>query len=181
MTPRKQNPTQKAANLKRIAVYGSLLFFLGIAQCSFFASLTFLPATPSIMVGAVAAVAMFESERAAAVCGIAAGFLADTLGGSGLSLSPLFYFILALIISAAAKKVLKGFFPWSLLLFLASFLGSAFTLICIRINTDSLGFVYALKAILLPQFILTFIFSLPLFFIFRAAFRLCAKKGKFKF
>ena len=60
--------------LRRLIVFSPVIFLLAVIQCSFFAQLYFLPATPDLMIGFVVAVAMLDSQPSAAICGIGAGF-----------------------------------------------------------------------------------------------------------
>lgn len=176
----RRNQAAKLAVIKRIIIYGITFFILGVAQCSFFNELSFLSATPNIILGAVAAVSLIDSQRSAAVCGIAAGFLIDALGGTGISISPVALLCVALLCSEIAKKILPTFISWLILLIPASIVGSVFTLVNIFLLVGKLQVSAILKSILLPEFILTVIFSIPLFFIIKLCVRLADAKSKFK-
>lgn len=175
-----RNQAAKAAVIKRIIIYGITFFILGVAQCSFFNELSFLSATPNIILGAVAAVSLIDSQRSAAVCGIAAGFLIDALGGTGISLSPIALLCVALLCSEIAKKILPTFISWVIILIPASLTGSIFTLANIFLLVGKFQLSAVFKTILLPEFILTVIFSVPLFFIIKLCVRLADAKNKFK-
>lgn len=170
----------RSTTIKKVTVYGLILFILAIAQCSFFSNLTFLPVTPSIVIGAVAAVALFENAETATVFAISAGFMADALGGSGITVSALVMLLFSVILSSIASKILKGFFPWVLLLAIASLLLGVQTYLRLAIAGRASDLAQILEKILLPEIICTFIFSLPLYFVFKLAAKFCKTKGKFK-
>lgn len=180
MAARSRNELLRTETLKRIAVYSCVFFFVAVLQCSFFANLSFINSTPNIILGALAAVSLFESEKTAAVSGVGAGFLADALGGAGFSISPVLMLLFAVILSTVARKVLKSFFPWLLLLLVASVLGAVGTFISILIFGALPEASYLLLKIILPEIISTFIFSVGLYFVFKLAAKLCETKGKFK-
>lgn len=175
-----RNQSVRGAVIKRIIIYGIMFFILGVAQCSFFNELSFLSAVPNIVLGGVAAIALFDSQRAAVICGISAGAMIDALGGSGISISPVALLCVALLCSEIAKKMLPSLISWILILLPAALVGSLFTVANIIISVKSFGFVAVLKSILLPEFILTIIFSIPLFFIVKLCSRLADAKNKFK-
>lgn len=180
MNTLRRNQASKAALIKRIIIYGITFFILGVAQCSFFNELSFLSATPNIILGAVAAVSLLDSQRSAAVCGIAAGFMIDALGGTGISISPIALLCVALLCSEIARKILPTFISWVILLVPASLVGSVFTLANIFLLVGKFRISEVFKSILLPEFILTVIFSIPLFFIIKLCVRLADAKNKFK-
>ncbi|MBQ8141506.1 MAG: hypothetical protein IJ038_07425 [Clostridia bacterium] len=180
MTFHRRNDTPKSAVLKRVAAYGILFFILGVAQCSFFTNLSFLSAVPDIVLGAVAAVALLDTQKTAAICGIASGFMIDALGGSGLSLSPIVYFAIALICSELSKKMLQSFLSWIFVLAAASVLNSLFTYAYISLSFENAAFSAVFKSILLPEALTTAVFSLPIFFIVKLCVRIAEAKNKFK-
>lgn len=175
-----RNYTQKRLVWRKIAIYSVLFFLLGAAQCSFFNNLSFINAVPDIVLGAVAAVAMFDTQRTAAVCAIGAGAMIDAMGSSGISLSPAAFLIAALICSEISKKILPRFISLPLLLIPAALVKSAFTFLNIYLMAGAQSFPVILKAILLPEFILTLIFSMPLFFIVGPCARLAQARSRFK-
>ena len=165
MRPYRHNESARSAILRRIAVYGILLLLLATAQCSFLAKLTVLPSTPDLILGAIVAISMLDSEKAASVCGVAAGFLTDALGGTGISLSPLFYLACGALCGILAGKMLHNFLSWTVNLTLAAAAKSLFTAFNIIISTSSPGLTDLIKQTLLPEFLCTVIICLPVFFI----------------
>ena len=180
MNIRMQGELPRSSTIKKTAIYGVLIFFIAIAQCSFFPNLTFLAATPNVAIGAVAAIALFESERVLCVFAISAGFILDAIGGSGVLVSPLIMLAVSVILSLISRKMLKGFFPYTLILAVASALSALSTYIRLLISGTLPSYSYLFLKLLLPELLMTFIFSLPLYIIFKTASKLCEAKGKFK-
>ena len=176
----RSNELKRSAILRRILIYAPIFFLLGVAQCSFFTELFFISAVPNIVMGAIVTVALLDSQKTAAVCALASGFMIDALGSSGISLSPIAFFAVALAASEISKKMLPTFLSYLLVLIPSAIINSAFTVIKIFFETKELRFLSILKTILFPEFILTLIFSLPLFFIIRFFARMIDKKSKFK-
>lgn len=175
-----RNRTQKRLVWRKIAVYAPLFFLLGVAQCSFFNNLSFISAVPDVVLGALTAVAMFDTQRTAAVCAIGAGAMIDAMGSSGISLCPVAFLVAALICSEISKKILPSFLSWPLLLIPAALTKSAFTLLNIYLMAGAQSISVIIKTILLPELIFTLIFSLPLFFIVRPCAHLAQARSKFK-
>ena len=180
MAVRRTNEARRSAILRRIFIYTPLFFILGVAQCSFFTELSFISAVPNIVMGAIAAIALLDSQRASIVCALASGFMIDALGSSGISLSPIAFLVIALAASEISKKILPTFISYLAVLVPSAIINTAFTVIKIFFATKELRFLSILKTILLPEFILTLIFSLPLFFIIGFFARMVDKKSKFK-
>jgi len=130
--------------------------------------------------GAVVATALLDSQKSAVVCAIAAGAMIDALGGAGLSLSPIAFMIIAIVCSEIAKKILPSFLSWTVILIPAVVLRSLFTLISIAISFDGIAFLSVFSSILLPEAILTFFFSLPIFFAVKLCVKIADAKNKFK-
>ena len=176
----RSNEAKRSALIRRILFYTPTFFILGVLQCSFFTELSFISAVPNIVMGAVAAVALLDSQNASFVCALASGFMIDALGSSGISLSPIAFLVVALVASEISKKILPTFISYFVVIIPSVVLNAIFTIIKIFFATKELRFLSILKPILLPEFILTLIFSLPLFFIIRALARAVNKKSKFK-
>ena len=93
-----QNVSAKFSILRRVILYGILFFMLSVVQCSFLSRLSFLSVVPNIVLGGVCAISLLDDQKTATVCGICAGFLLDAIGGAGISLSPLLFMIVAIIL-----------------------------------------------------------------------------------
>ena len=177
---RRRNEATRSAIIRRVIVFGIMFFLLGVAQCSFFTELYFISAVPDIVMGAVAAIALFDSQRSAVICSISAGFMIDALGGSGISLSPIAFMIIALVASEISKKILPSFLSWLLILIPSALIKAVFTVLNVFFATGEFMLARIFKSVLLPEFILTVLFSLPIFFIVKLCARLVEVKSKFK-
>ena len=151
--------------LRRSLVFAPFIFLIAIIQCSFFSQLKILPAVPDLILGTVVGIAMLDSQRAAVVCGIGAGFVIDAIGSSGLSLSPLFYMLIGALCGALAKKMLPRFVSWALNLLIFSLAKALFTMLNILLLPGGFSFTHTLLSTLLPEFICTFVVCLPIYFI----------------
>ena len=153
--------------IRRALVYSPVLFILALAECSFFAQLKFLPAVPDLIIGAIVGIAMLDSQKAAVVCGIGAGFLIDAIGASGLMLSPLFYLLCGAFCGMIAKKVLPSFLSWMVELAIFSVARSILTLLNIAYVSSEMYIADVVLYTLLPEAVCTFIICLPIYFIIK--------------
>ena len=151
--------------LRRSLVYCPVIFLVAIIQCSFFAQLKILPAVPDLILGLIVGIAMLDSQKAAVVCGVGAGFVIDAMGSSGLSLSPLFYMLIGALCGALAKKMLPRFLSWALNLLIFSAVKTILTILNLLYMPGGFSLSHSLVPILLPEFICTFIICLPMYFI----------------
>ncbi len=141
------------------------MLLLSVATVSFFARLTWLPATPDLILGAVLAIALLDSRRSAAVAGIGGGVLLDALGGVGASLSPLFYLLVVLFVGAFAEKTLGRFGTWLVLMLPTLILKAFFTTALALLRGGIPAFSVFFSKILLPEAWVTLLFGIPLYFI----------------
>ena len=175
-----QNSTASLSVIRRVIFYGVLFFLLSVLQGSFFGQLSFLSVVPNLALGGVAAVALLDDERSAAVCGIAAGFIADAIGGSGISLSPLLFLAAAIVCSEISKKMLPHFLSWLVLMLIAAVLGACMTVLNIIVSFDGVAISAIFKSLLLPELLATYIISLPIFFLVKLCVRFSDAKTTFK-
>ncbi len=169
--------------LKRIFIYSGLFLILGVLQTAFFPMLSFCPATPDLIIGALAAIALLDGKNAALVCAVAAGFFIDAIGSTSIAASPLFYFIFALIICFMAEKMLKSF-PSFLLLLLPSLLYRALMTTATSLLSFSAlvgGFFPFLLTVILPEAVITLILCLPLYLLVKLCVKPLEAHGKFTF
>ncbi len=146
---------------KKILVYGVLLLLLTAAQCSFFGGLSFLPAVPDLLLGALMALTLLDHRPTAAVTAVAGGFLCDALGSTGVSLTPLFYLLTVALAGILAEKMLPRFWSFLLLMFPASLLGLGYS--ALRAAIGGISPLAILRGTLLPQLFLTILCALPLY------------------
>ena len=181
MTLNQKKSGSTAEILKRVLLYGILFVLLISAQSSFFSNLHICPATPDLLLGAVVVIMLFDSKKAGTIAAICAGILTDAIGGSGYSLSPLFFLLLAGVVSVFSEKMLPGFFSYLILLIPALVMKAAYTCLCIFAAYGSLPFVYTAKNILLPEAICTFVLCLAVYPLAKLFMRPLGMRNRFSF
>ena len=180
MTYNRRGESQREAVLRRVIIYGVAVFILCVAQCSFFTRLSFLDVVPDIVMGVVAVIALLDSQKTALICAIASGFLLDAIGGAGISLMPFAFFLVAIVASEISKKMLVSIFTWIIVLSASAFTKAVFSLMYIFLSYEGIVVSTVIKTIIAPEFFLTLLFSLPLFYIMKPLSRLVDAKSKFK-
>lgn len=150
---------------KRVCVYGILLLILASAQCSFFARLHILPATPDLILCALLAILVLDSTPAAAIAAVGGGILLDTLGGVGVSWSPLFYLALMVLMSLLASKMLQGFAAYFVLLLLSLPFRAGVVALGLWRSVTDFSFTAALREVILPEAIVTLVLGIPIYFL----------------
>ena len=163
ITERYQKRKETEAQIKRIAVYSAILFFLAIAESSFFSGIRYLPATPDLILGALTVIAITDTRETSMICAVIGGIMADALFGVGIYLSPIFYLLAVLILHPLAKKMLRSYLSWLSLFPLALLLRALYTLGRAYLFGNSLGFTEILRYAILPEAICTAVFSLCLY------------------
>ncbi len=151
--------------LKRIVILGLLILILSAAMSSFFAQLSWLPATPDLMLGAVLAIALLDDRRTAAIAAVAGGIFVDSLGGIGASLSPLLYLCVVLTVGLLGEKMLPSFLSWLLLLLPSLLLRALFSLFGYWMFVGEIEMTGVASTVLLPEAISTLFFCLPIYFL----------------
>ena len=174
-----QKRREIAADVKRMCVYTAIIFLAVIAEKSFFASISYLPTSPDLIIGIICAVALADKRENAVITAIVGGLATDALGGAAIYLSPLVYFALALTVAAISGKMLKKYPSYLALLGIALIFRAAYTLgVCCIIG--KMGFSHALLDGVLPKVISTAVFCLPLYFAVKpvsGAFSIDRRKG----
>ena len=164
--------------VKKILVYSLLSLLLASLQCSFFARLSICPATPDLMLGLVAAIALLDSREAAAICGIGCGVLIDALGAS-TAFSPLLYFVAACILGGLSEKMLQKLPSFLTLMLPALLMRAVWTAGCVVWKLRRLPPVKALLVLLLKEAAVTLVLCLPIWFLARLAIRICGTRKHF--
>ena len=155
---------------------GVRVFLLVILQVSVIGRIGFFGAVPDILLSYVVTLALTGKSmhrwRIAAVSGLAAGFLADVLGGVGLGVLTLFYFLVGACLPHLLRRGFRGIHEELLffLTFLApvTLLRTGVTLLYTLLAMPS-GFSFGdfLLGTAFPEFFGTLLFALPVFFLFR--------------
>lgn len=159
--------------------YGVLLFIFAVAQVTFFTKITFLSATPDVLLACVVAIAMREEHRVSAICGIVAGFLYCALGGVLFPAYILFSFLCGYIVWGISEHAFAKNYPSYLALCALTFgakvfyslLETAFTAQSFNI----IGFVFDLA---IPELLSSMLFCSIPYLIFIIPIKLLNKKTK---
>ena len=169
----------KIETAKRIVIFSLATLILGTAQCSFFPILNICPRTPDLIMGLILATALCDNAKTAMALSVGAGFFIDAIGGGAFALSPLLYFIYALIIGAASQKVLNGFPAFVLLLLPSLAFRAASTIVLTLLYSGALG--GGIVSTLLLEALCTLILCLPIYPIMVLATKPLSAHTKFKF
>lgn len=163
MTSGNKKRKNTEAQIKRILIYSALLFFLSVAESSFFANLKILPATPDLILGAVTVVALTDTRKTATVTAIIGGIMSDAVCGTGIYLSPLFYLAVALILSPFSKKMLRSYLSWLAIFPIALLMRALYTVGRAYLFGGGLEFTELLRYVVLPEILCTAVFCLLLY------------------
>ncbi len=144
----------------KYCVYAVMGLFLVLLQLTFFTRFRPFDSTPDILIIAVAMIAMYENERAGAIFGVAIGFVAEALGGTGLSLLPLVYMLIGWFGGIAASEYYKR----SVLLFLIFDVGACtvrmfVTLIYVVCIWETADMSVIFPNVLVPEMLSTFVMA----------------------
>lgn len=150
-----------------------------MAQVSFFSVINILGAPPDLLLGAVVALAMLESDRICTVCGIISGFLYCALGGFSYPLYILFSFFCACALSYICKRFPKrnylAFLALSLLAYCAK---AVFNLAELMIFSHASGLFHTLIYAVAPEFISSLIFCSISYLVMSRTIRALNKNAK---
>lgn len=165
-------PLLSSKTIGRCLVFFVLLFLSAACQASFFSATTFFPATPDLLLAAVIGLGIYDGERTGAISGIAAGVLAEALGGVGIMLMPIFYMVAGYTFGIVTRFFLnRNFLSWLVYMLIAAFARGVWSLLYLAATETGFNFVTVFSRIIIPEFVMTFVFSLPMYFICR----LCAR------
>ena len=153
--------------LRRIIVFGIVIFIFGVLHCAFFARLSPFGTTPDIMLGLLCAILMLDGKKSACVCSLAAGYFVDAQGAVAPALSPLFYLLAVCALIIPAEKMMPRFASFAALLLPAVLLTALETYISAFIAYSSLPPSAIFTRVLLPEMLSTYIFCLPLYFVIK--------------
>lgn len=178
---KKQNDILRPEIIKRVLIWGILLLILAAAQCSFFSNLHICPATPDLLLGAVAAITLLDSKKSAAIFAVAAGIASDALGGAGISLSPIVYLLIAAMVAVLGEKMLPAFPSYAVLLIPAVLAKELLGVTEIFILYRSLPSIGVILGTFLPETICTFVLCLGVYPVIKLCSLPLGARNKFSF
>ena len=170
---------EKRMLLRRIIIYSAVFFFLGVLQCAFFSRLKPLASAPDIVLGGICAVMLLDDKKAAAVCAIGAGYFVDALGSVPPSFSPLFYLLCVAVVGQVTDKMMPSLASFAVSVLPAAGLGAVYTFINLWLTFGELPSISCLWIALLPEFLCTSLFSLPIYFLMKLCTVPIDAKGRF--
>lgn len=130
-----------------------LTLFLALLQTAVFTRFRPFGAVPDLMLSLVVAIAMTEGEKWGACYGLAAAYLIEAIGSSGITLLPLLYMPLGYLCPLITRFYLKDSAPIRILYTLLAGVGrSVFTLLYLALTVTSFSFPHILWNIILPEY-----------------------------
>ncbi len=144
----------------KIIICTLLLIFFAMLQTTFFVRFAPFGTVPDLMIIFTLAVSMSEGEKWGAVWGLAAAYLIEALGTSGITLLPLLYMPAGLIFGIVGQYYLSGTASVRVLFtIIASFARALFTLIYVFTTLKGFTIGAVLLNITIPEFCSTLIIS----------------------
>ncbi len=163
-------------NMGRLLLFSILVFLSGVLQSSLFAA-SFMPATPDLLLISVIGLAVYDGERSGAVSGICAGVLAEAFGGAHMLFFPLFYMLCGYIFGIVSRIFLnRNFVSWLLYVLIAAALRSGLSLIHAIFTETDINLYLICTEIVVPEYLMTLVSSVPMYFIVRMTVRPFHKK-----
>lgn len=153
--------TPTTAVLRRVIFYGIAIYLLLLLQSTLAFFKIFGHAVPGLVIAAVSAIGFFDSERAGAVTGIAAGWALDAYGGSTVVLMPVVCMLVGYFSGYVADRYLpRAYLPWCVCLGATGVVNSAATIIYCIVNDTNVNLLVFILRTLLPEYLFTVIFGL---------------------
>ena len=147
--------------LLKALTYGALIVCMAVMQTTVFTRFRPFGAVPDLMLTLVIAISMTEGGKWGAVLGIAAGYLIDALGGTGLALSPLLCMMAGYLCGILTVYYLTNSLPvWGVYMGAAAAVRAVATLIQILSRYDGYPLNEAFAEIILPEMGSTLLLSL---------------------
>ncbi|MBP5207006.1 MAG: hypothetical protein J6330_00945 [Clostridia bacterium] len=152
----------RAVNVIRPALTAVYTVAAVLLQCSVFPHIRFLGAIPEITLCVIVCDSCFENEKFSCVLAVCAGFLLDTLGGDGLTLSPLFFLLAAAFSIFLSRRVyFSKVLPAAASGLAALLTGAAKTAVILSLRGAPFGAAVINSA--MPQFVYGVIVFVPVF------------------
>ncbi|MBE6562780.1 MAG: hypothetical protein E7660_03490 [Ruminococcaceae bacterium] len=141
--------------IKSLIIAGMVLLF-AILQTTVFARFTPFGATPDLMLALVIAVGTTEGERWGGATGLAAAFLIESLGGTGITLLPLLYVPVGYTVGVLCTEYLRdSVIIRTIYTFSAGILRAVITAIYANIAFDKVDAGLLFSSILIPEYFST--------------------------
>lgn len=151
--------------IRYTVLVGLLLTLIAVLQVSFFSRFRLFGAVPDLMICTVLCLAFFSGKYMGAVTGIAAGFLIEAMGSTGITLLPICYLFCGYIAGHYARAVIpRRYSVYLIYLSVTLFFRAAITFLYACLNYKSINLPQILLQSVLPEMLLTAIAGCLLYF-----------------
>ena len=162
----------------RILLFSLPIFLSGIIQSSFFAASGFFRAIPDLLLISVIGLAVFDGERSGAIAGICAGVLAEAFGsGAFMMFFPLFYMLCGYFFGIVSRVFLnRNFISWMLYILIGAGFRGLLSIVHSIFSETDVNLFLIFTEIVIPEYFLTLLCSVPMYFLIRITVRPFHKK-----
>lgn len=156
---------------------GILLILLAVLQVSLFPYFRLFGGIPDLMIVAVLCLSYFSGRYMGAVTGIAAGFLIDAIGSTGIVILPICYLFLGYVVGHYAKILgHSGYVSYLAYLGITLLYRAVITVLLACMSYSTVHLIEILLHSVLPEMLTTAIWGCILYFPLCLFCRLLAKK-----
>jgi cobalamin synthase len=155
-----------SAYLRKYALLSIVGILIGIIQTSAFGAIPFIKATPDLIFMFVFAVGFLDGMIPGAIAAVAGGFISDVLGSFGASALIFFYLVTVIASCLISQSRFATNFPtWIIISASACTLKAFYSVLLVSTLSFSYSIIDLFGNTVIPEFIYTFIFGIPIFFI----------------
>ncbi len=164
-------------NVGRVLLFSLLVSFSGILQSTVF-TVSVMPAAPDLILIAVIGLAVYDGERSGAIAGICGGVLAEAFGaGANILFFPLFYMLCGYFFGVVSRIFLnRNFISWMLYILIGAVLRACLSFIHIMMFETDINLYLIASEVVIPEYFMTLVCSVPMYFIVRMTVRPFHKK-----
>lgn len=173
---RSESRTEKPMTKGRMAFLAVRIFLLALIQVSVVSRLGFFGAAPDMLLCYIVVLSVtgrgVHRWKELSVSGLLLGFLADAIGGVGIPLLGLFYFLVGAVLPNLVRREERSALYELLVSFTVllptALLRGVVTLLSVLITgVSGFSFLLCFRSVLLPELLGTLVFLLPVFLLFR--------------
>jgi hypothetical protein len=137
-----------------------LLIIFSLTQTTLFTRFRPFGAVPDLILPLTVAVAMVLREKWGAVFGLISAFIIESLGGSSFTILPILYMLTGYIVGICSIYYFRDSVAVRIIYTLfTSAVRAAFTLITLFATVGDLDLIYAITAVLIPEFAANTVFA----------------------
>ena len=151
--------------IRYTVLIGLLLILLAVLQVSFFPRFRLFWGIPDLMIVAVLCLSYFSGRYMGAITGIAAGFLIDAIGSTGIVILPLCYLFLGYLAGHYAKVLgHSGYLSYLVYLGITLLYRAVITVLLACMSYSSVNLIKILIYSVLPEMLMTALAGCLLYF-----------------